>query len=259
MSKQEPTKPMNQPPAPPNEAQIVEQSMRVLGLGAHLSAALHSLTAMMEAGPASALQERIKLASAYESTAATLRSRAAKLPEGSAERAENEARAARFEARARVKRAGDPMPRELRTPRERLEGVGEVRDGVLELLRRIGEVDGVDFEFFETSLVDDRRLLPPRGGSPGEQVEFIAGLLRGLAARLGALVDEQGAIVLLPFAVPTAESPAGTITSMIAGSPGPQPRVYFTPGPTPAAAPPGGGGATDEVPTAENDHGEPKP
>jgi hypothetical protein len=41
----------------------------------------------------------------------------------SEERVETERRAARYEARARIKRTGEPMPRELHTPKERLEAV----------------------------------------------------------------------------------------------------------------------------------------
>jgi hypothetical protein len=44
-------------------------------------------------------------------------------------------------------RSGQPMPRELRTPRERLDAVGRVRDALVEVLDAIADVDGADFGF----------------------------------------------------------------------------------------------------------------
>src|SRR4051812_3097888 len=113
------------PPAVP-VTHLVHQLIRVLGIEAHFSAALHDLRVTLETPAVTEIQERKKLTEAYEATAATLRGRASRLPVGSAERSDAERRAAHYEARARVKRSGEPMPRELRTPKERLEAVALV-------------------------------------------------------------------------------------------------------------------------------------
>jgi hypothetical protein len=222
----------------PNEEELTREIVRVLRMGATFQAALHVLHSKLELPAVLDEQERMHLAAAYEGTAATLRSRAAKQPEGSDERAENERRAARYEARARVKRSGEPMPRELRTPKERLEAVSLLRDALVELLELIADVDDADLEFFEAALVDERGRLPPKAGSAGEQFVFVRSVLGGVLGRLGALVDVAGGVYLLPFALPTAESPDGVVTSMIAGTPGPQPRVVVSRRPPVAATAP---------------------
>jgi hypothetical protein len=219
----------------PSEEDLTREIVRVLRMGATFQAALHGLHSKLELPAVLDEQERMQLAVAYEGTAGTLRSRAAKQPEGSDERAENERRAARYEARARVKRSGEPMPRELRTPKERLEAVSMLRDGLVQLLELIADVDAADLEFFEASLVDARKMLPPKAGSAGEQFVFVRSILRGVLGRLGGLVDDAAGAHLLPFALPTAESADGVVTSMMAGAPGPQPRVVISGGP-PAAA-----------------------
>src|SRR5579884_2800269 len=122
------------------EEELTREIVRVLRMGAAFQAALHGLHSKLELPAVLEEQERKRLAAAYEGTAATLRARAAKQPEGSDERAENERRASFYEARARVKRRGESMPRELRTPRERLEAVAGVRDGLVHLLGILADV-----------------------------------------------------------------------------------------------------------------------
>jgi hypothetical protein len=232
-----------QPIPPPTEGQILSQIMRVLGIEARFSSALHDLRSMMQTPAVVELNERMALAAAYDSTSVTLRARAAKQPEGSDERAQTEQRAAFYDQRARVKRSGEPMPRELRTPKERLEAVAFVRDGLVQLLQLVVDVDSEDLEFFESSLVDERNLMPPKAGTAGEQFVFVNTILRAALVRLGGLIDESGAVQLLPFGIPTGltgdeTTGQGVVTSVAEGAPGPQPRVFFTPGPAPAPAPP---------------------
>jgi hypothetical protein len=102
------------------------------------------------------------------------------------------------------------MPRELRTPRERLDAVGRVRDALVELLDAIADVDGADFEFFEGSLLDERGFLPPHGGTALEQVAFVASVARGLLARMGVAFDERGHATLLPYGTRIAMPGANT-------------------------------------------------
>jgi hypothetical protein len=64
------------------------------------------------------------LAAEYARTAALYRRRAARRPEDAQRLAR---RAEWFEQRARVKRAGDPMPRDLRTPTETMAVVDQFR------------------------------------------------------------------------------------------------------------------------------------
>ncbi len=54
------------------------------------------------------------------------------------------------------------MPRDLRTPGERLESVDRVRQALLRLLALIADVDGDDLEAFEGAIVDPNQELPPR-------------------------------------------------------------------------------------------------
>ena len=175
----------------------LEHLVRVLSQGASFQAALHALFEELRLPALSELQERAKHAEAYETSAGVLRRRALKA-DGD-ERAEHERRAAYYEGRARAMRSGQPMPRELRTPRERLDAVGRVRDALVEVLDAIEDVDGADFEFFEGSLLDDRGFLPSRGGSALEQVAFVASVARGLLVRMGAVFDERGHATFLPY------------------------------------------------------------
>ncbi len=210
----------------PIEEEVTREIVRVLRMGAAFQAALHGLHSKLELSAVLDEQERMRLAAAYDGTAATLRARAAKQPEGSDARVENERRAATYEARARVKRSGERMPRELRTPRERLEAVAVLRDALVQILELSGDVDAADLEFFEAALVDDRGARPPAAGSAGEQVAFVQSILRGVLARLGAFVDDAGGVHLLPFGVTTSEAADGAVTSMVQGAPG-QERVSF--------------------------------
>src|SRR3974390_852128 len=175
----------------------LEHVARVLAQGASFQASLHALFEELRLPALSEMEERTKHAEAYETTAGVLRRRALKA-EGD-ERAEHERRAAYFEGRALAMRSGQPMPRELRTPRERLDAVGRVRDALVEVLDAIGDVDGADFAFFEESLLDERGFLPSRGGAPLEQVAFVASVARGLLARMGAVFEERGVAALLPY------------------------------------------------------------
>jgi hypothetical protein len=175
----------------------LEHVARVLAQGAGFQACLHALFEELRLPALSEMQERAKHAEAYETTAGVLRRRALKAD--GEEREEHERRAVYYEGRAFAMRSGQPMPRELRTPRERLDAVGRVRDALVEVLDAVADVDGADFAFFEESLLDERGFLPPRGGSALEQVGFVASVARGLLARMGAVFDERGYVTLLPY------------------------------------------------------------
>jgi hypothetical protein len=175
----------------------LEHVARVLAQGASFQASLHALFEELRVPALSEMQERAKHAEAYETTAGVLRRRALRA-EGE-ERAEHERRAAYYEGRALAMRSGQPMPRELRTPRERLDAVGRVRDALVEVLEAIADVDGADFDFFEASLLDESGFLPQRGGAALEQVAFAGSVARGLLVRMGAVFDERGGTTLLPY------------------------------------------------------------
>jgi hypothetical protein len=213
---------------PFDEEEVTREIVRVLRMGAAFQAALHGLHSKLELPAVLDEQDRMRLAAAYDATAATLRGRAAKQPEGSTAREELEHRASTYEGRARVKRSGERMPRDLRTPRERLEAVGVFRDGLAQLLELSGEVDAADLEFFETALVDDRGVRTPAAGSAGEHLGFVQSILRGVLGRLGAVIDDAGGVHVLPFAVPITETADGVVTSVVAGAPGAQPGVSFS-------------------------------
>jgi hypothetical protein len=220
-----------------HQEELTREIVGVLRMGAGFQAALHELHAKLELPAVLEEEERLRLAAAYEGTATTLRARAAKLPRGSDEGAEYERRAARYEARARVKRSGEAMPRELRTPKERLEVVSVLRDGLVQVLAQLADVDAADLEFFEAALVDERNLLPPRVGPAGEQFALVRSILVGALGRLGASMDNTGDMHLLPFAIPTADSADGVVTTLVAGAPGPQPRIVFSESQTGTASP----------------------
>jgi hypothetical protein len=222
----------------PVEEEVTREIVRVLRMGATFQAALHGLHARLELPAVLDEQERMRLATAYDGTAATLRARAAKEPDGSPARVELERRAATYEARSRVKRGGQRMPRNLRTPRERLEAVALLRDALVQVLALAGEVDAADLEFFEAALVDNRGVRPPTAGSAGEQLGFVQSILRGVLARLGALVDDAGDVHLLPFAMSITETADGVLTGVVAGAAGAQPRVSFSGAAAPAPAGP---------------------
>jgi len=175
----------------------LEHIVGVLAQGASFQASLHALFEELRLPALSEMEERAKHAAAYETSAGVLRRRALKA-EGE-ERAEHERRARYYEGRALAMRSGQPIPRELRTPRERLDAVGRVRDALVEVLEAIGDVDGADFELFETSLLDERGFLPSPGGAVLEQVAFVASVARGLLIRMGAVLDERGDVTLLPY------------------------------------------------------------
>ena len=128
------------------------------------------------------------------------------------------------------------MPRELRTPRERLEAVAVLRDGLAQLLELAADVDANDLDFFESALIDAGHVRPTAAGSAGEQLDFVRSILCGMLGRLGALVDAEGDVHLLPLGLPASETPEGIVTSMTPGAPGPQPRVVSSPAPVPFAA-----------------------
>jgi hypothetical protein len=235
---------MMQPTPVQVEEELTRKIVRVLRMGSAFQAALHELHAKLELPAVLEEQERIQLAAAYDGTAATLRARAAKQPDGSPERAELERRAGTFAARARVKRSGERMPRELRTPRERLEAVALLRDGLVQILKLSADVDADDLDFFESALVDERKVRSAAAGSAGEQLEFVRGILQGMLGRLGGLVDPAGCADLLPFGLPASDTQEGVVTSMTLGAPGPQPRVDFSP--APAATGAGSNGAPPE-------------
>ncbi len=175
----------------------LENVVRVLAQGANFQAALHGLLEDLRLPAIAEMEEREKHAAAYETSAGVFRRRALK-SEGET-RAEHERRAVYYEGRARAMRSGQPMPRELRTPRERLEAVARVRDALVSVLDLVADVGDGDFEFFESSLIDSQRVLSIRGGPIAEQLAFVQDVARGVLRRLGAVCDEAGAVTLLPF------------------------------------------------------------
>jgi hypothetical protein len=201
----------------------LEHIVRVLAQGASFQASLHALFEELRLPELAEMEERAKHAAAYETTAGVLRRRALKA-EGE-ERAEHERRAGYYEGRARAMRSGQPMPRELRTPRERLDAVGRVRDALVEVLDAIADVDGPDFDFFEGALFDENGFVPQRGGAALEQVAFVGSVARGLLVRMGAVFDERGAATLLPYGTRIASPGAhaldedGASIAAVGGSP----------------------------------------
>jgi len=173
----------------PEEA-VTRDLLEVLALGAQYTAAMHQLHESLRTPQIAAAVARREHAAAYEQTAGIYRRRAEKA-EGD-DRVELERRASYYEARARVKREGALMPRELRTPGERLESVDRVRQALLRLLALIGDVDGEDLEAFEAAIVDPKQELPPRAGSAADQFLFLKSIVQGVLIRMGCMFDETG-------------------------------------------------------------------
>ena len=173
----------------PEEA-ITHDLLEVLALGSRYTAAMHQLHESLRTPQIAAEVARREHAAAYEQTAGVYRRRAEK-SEGT-DRAELERRASYYEARARVKREGVLMPRELRTPGERLESVDRVRQALLRLLALIADVDGEDLEAFEAAIVDPKQELPPRAGSAADQFLFLKSIVQGVLVRMGCMFDETG-------------------------------------------------------------------
>jgi len=129
-------------------------------------------------------------AKSYHATAAMLRRRAkGQTPE---HRAASLARADWYDARAEIKQRGGVMPRELRTPGERLGFVDGLRRSLLLVLDAIEQLDLEDVETFVRRLVDD-------AGEPlhGDQTAAAAREARGTVAwlageRLLPLLEQLG-------------------------------------------------------------------
>jgi hypothetical protein len=172
----------------PEEA-VTRDLLEVLALGSRYTAAMHQLHESLRTPQIAAEVARREHAAAYEQTAGVYRRRAEKA--AGDDRAELERRAAYYEARARVKREGALMPRELRTPGERLESVDRVRQALLRLLALIGDVDGEDLEAFEAAIVDPKQELPPRAGSAADQFLFLKSIVQGVLVRMGCMFDES--------------------------------------------------------------------
>jgi hypothetical protein len=117
-----------------------------------------------------------RLATEYERTAALYRRRAARRPEDAADLAK---RAEWFERRALVKRSGEAMPRELRTPAETLAVVDEFRQTLAVALAIAGELDAADLAAFGRCLSDP---------GPREIGESDFGGFLGLAMRVVAAI-----------------------------------------------------------------------
>lgn len=173
----------------PEEA-IIRDLLDVLALGSRYTAAVHQLHESLRTPQIAAEVARREHAAAYDETAKVYRRRAEKAE--AADRAELERRAAYYEARARVKREGALMPRELRTPAERLASVDLVRQSLLRLLALLGDVDTEDVEAFEAAIVDPHGELPPRAGSSADQFLFLKSVIHGVLVRMGCLFDETG-------------------------------------------------------------------
>lgn len=121
-------------------------------------------------------------ADSYQATAAMLRRRAKTQP--AAHQAESLARAEWFEKRAAIKRTGGVMPRELRTPGERLGFVDGLRRALLLVLEATEQLELDDVAIFVRRLVDD-------ADHPlhGNQTMQAAALARSTVAELGALLE----------------------------------------------------------------------
>lgn len=135
-------------------------------------------------------------AKSYAESAGVMRRRA-KTMAGADAAAELE-RAAWFDKRAEFKRTGGIMPREIRTPAERLSFVDSVRQALLVVREAIDQVDPEDVSRFVEHLVDDEE--KPLHGEQTElaatlareSVEALRGVLPPLLEQLGLGFTEDG-------------------------------------------------------------------
>jgi hypothetical protein len=125
----------------------------------HAGAALKEAAARMialaaEGVDAHPTREELEHADAYAATAAMMGRRAAKFrAQGDEEHAAYETeRANHFDARATAKRAGRPMPRELRTPAESLARVDEFRRRLAALVDAFADVAPDEWNWFREAL-----------------------------------------------------------------------------------------------------------
>ena len=136
-------------------------------------------------------------AKSYAESAGVMRRRA-KTMTGADQAAELE-RAAWFDKRAEFKRTGGIMPREIRTPAERLAFVDSVRQALLVVREAIDQVDPEDVSRFVEHLIDDERKQSLHGeqtelaaGLARESIEALRGVLPPLLEQLGLGYTEQG-------------------------------------------------------------------
>jgi hypothetical protein len=148
-------------------------------------------------------------AASYQATAAMLRRRAKMQP--AAHQAESIARAEWFEKRAAIKRTGGVMPRDLRTPGERLGFVDGLRRALLLVLEATEQLELEDVSTFVRRLVDDDD--HPLHGEQTlaaaalarDSVAELAGILLPLLEQLGLGYTEEGAPGFWPAPQPLVE------------------------------------------------------
>jgi hypothetical protein len=145
--------------------------------------------------------EEHRLATEYELTAALYRRRAARRPEDADRFA---AKAEWFERRAQFKRAGAPMPRELRTPSESVAVVDGLRRALASAVEIASDLTVRDLRLFRACLLDHRS----EGVGEGD-LEALLGAATKLLGRLGATRQIGDAFELGAYSVPLVESAEG--------------------------------------------------
>ncbi len=166
--------------------------------------ALHEAAARLVALAEQGVDERpsqqdLEHARAYAETAAMMRRRAGRLAaQGDEEHAAYElGRAEHFEARAAAKRAGDPMPRALRTPAESLVRVDEFRRSLANLLATFADVDAKEWAAFVEALAPpDGPVSEVRHPSRDEGLESMERVLAALG------VEGTGERAFRPYSSP---------------------------------------------------------
>lgn len=128
-------------------------------------------------------------AKSYAESAGVMRRRA-KTMTGADAAAELE-RAAWFDKRAEFKRTGGIMPREIRTPAERLSFVDSVRQALLVVSEAIAQVDPEDVSRFVGHLVDDEEK-PLHGEQTALAASLASNSIEGLRGVLPALLEQLG-------------------------------------------------------------------
>jgi hypothetical protein len=160
--------------------------------------------------------EALRHAEAYDQSAAvyTRRADAARAASDLHQAADFEKRAGWFRARADVKRAGLPMPAPLRTPKERIDAVGRIREAMIELAALVRDVEPADVVAF------GRALVRPPGLELGIifDQQFFARWLENTLRPMGVRWGEQGQLEVLPFAIAITE-PAGVDAAAPAAAP----------------------------------------
>ena len=128
-------------------------------------------------------------AASYQATANMLRRRATR--QEADDKASTLSRASWFERRAEIKRAGGVMPRDLRTPGERLGFVDGLRQALLLVAEACDQIDPDDVSTFVRRLVDEEE--EPLHGDVTEEAAMLArDAVTQIAAQLPALLEQLG-------------------------------------------------------------------